>query len=400
MKIAFVYDVIYPYVKGGAERRYYELARRLNGEHEIHLWGMKFWDGPDVIRTEQGITLHGVCPPKELYVDGRRSISQAVYYSLRLFRPLLKVDFDLVVCSNIPFFPVFTCKIYALLKRKPLLVTWHEYWGNYWYQYLESWPKGFVAKTIEWLAARLPDRIVAVSEHTKTALVGHGVSPDEIEVVHNGINLAEIQSVSISAKKSDVIFVGRLIKEKNVDLLLQVIKRLKQRLPGIKCLIIGDGPERERLEQLNCQLGLEENIEFLGALDNHADVYSYMKASKIFVLLSEREGFGIVVPEANACGLPVVVAQTKHSAAYSLVSEGRSGFVVSLKLLEKIEDRLYHLLSENATRVKIAQMATNWAQQFDWSVSTQQTEQLYHQLTENHQMKRFALYNSTRTKDS
>lgn len=376
MKIAFVYDVIYPYVKGGAERRYYELARRLNGEHEIHLWGMKFWEGPDVIQNEAGVTLRGVCPPKALYVDGRRSIGQAVYYSLRLLRPLFKEEYDLIDCSNIPFFPIFSCKAYALLKRKPLVVTWHEYWGDYWYEYLESWPKGFVAKSIEWLAARLPDRIAAVSEHTKATLMAHGISPDKIEVVHNGINLAEIEAVPSAMETSDLIFAGRLIKEKNVDLLLRAVAELKQSLPDLKCLIIGDGPERAKLEQLSQALGLTSSVKFLGFLDRHDEVYSLMKSSKIFILLSDREGFGMVVPEANACGLPVVVARAAHSAATSLVNEGKSGFVVNLDAAE-IANQLYQLLSESTIYKTMTRTAVEWGQQFDWGISAQQTKQLH-----------------------
>jgi hypothetical protein len=74
MKIAFIYDVIYPYVKGGVEKRVWELATRLTRRgHDVHLFGMKFWDGEDILISE-GVFLHGVCPAKKLYVSGRRTI--------------------------------------------------------------------------------------------------------------------------------------------------------------------------------------------------------------------------------------------------------------------------------------------------------------------------------------
>ncbi len=379
MKIAFVYDVIYPYVKGGGERRYYELAKRLNAQHEIHLWGMKFWEGDDVIRNDNGLLLHGVCPPKVLYIDGRRSIYQAIYYSFRLISPLLKQDYDLIDCSNIPFFPVFVCKLYAVIKRKPLVVTWHEYWGDYWYAYLSSTWKGFIAKTIEWMSSRLPDKIVAVSKHTKTDLVLHKIPGHKIQVVHNGIDFAEIQAILASDNSSDVIFAGRLIKEKNVDRLIQIIHILKKSIPRIKCYIIGDGPERKRLEKLRVELGVEKNVELLGFLDKYHDVYSMMKASKIFVLLSEREGFGMVVPEANACGLPVVVVKARHSAASSLVKHGESGFICNLDTQE-IADQVYKLLTDDNTYATMKQAALEWAQLFDWDVAARSTKRIYEQL--------------------
>ena len=67
MKIAFVYDVVYPYVKGGVEKRIWEMSRRLAARgHEVHIYGMKYWDGPDNIQVE-GVMLHGVCAPMKLY---------------------------------------------------------------------------------------------------------------------------------------------------------------------------------------------------------------------------------------------------------------------------------------------------------------------------------------------
>ena len=83
MKIAFVYDVIYPYVKGGVEKRIWELAIRLSARgHNVHIVGMKYWDGPDSVEKD-GVTLHGICPSQTLYADGRRTIGEAIYFSAR-----------------------------------------------------------------------------------------------------------------------------------------------------------------------------------------------------------------------------------------------------------------------------------------------------------------------------
>lgn len=365
--------------RGGAERRYYELAKRLSLRHEVHLFGMKFWQGDDVVQRDDGVFLHGVCPPKELYVDGRRSIYQAIYFSVKLMLPLLKQDFDIVDCSSVPLFPIFTCKLYTMVWRKSLIVTWHEYWNDYWYKYLETNWKGFIAKTIELVTSKLPDRIVAVSEHTKIDLVSHKVPRDKVQILSNGIDYNEIQLVPVASNPSDVIFVGRLIKDKNVDVLMQVICHLKRSLPKIKCYIIGDGPERRSLGKLRVFLGLEENVKFLGFLNEHQEVYSLMKASKVFVLPSEREGFGVVVPEANACGLPVVVVRARHSAASSLVKSGESGIVCDLDA-RKIADIIYKILVDDVLLARMQQSSLRWARQFDWYVTAEKTEQVYQQL--------------------
>lgn len=104
MKIAYVHDVIYPYVKGGAERRVWEVSRRLAGRgHEVHIFGMKHWQGDDLVERD-GVFLHGVCPPGSLYVGGRRSISAAVRFSARLLPKLRGISTSSTPSSS-PTFP-------------------------------------------------------------------------------------------------------------------------------------------------------------------------------------------------------------------------------------------------------------------------------------------------------
>jgi glycosyltransferase involved in cell wall biosynthesis len=379
MKIAFVYDALYPYVKGGAERRYYELARALRPEHQVHLFGMRFWDGDDLIENEDGVCMHGVCPPKPLYVDGRRSIYQALYFSYRLILPLLRCDFDVVDCSSVPFFPILVCKAVAIVRRRPLFVTWHEVFGDFWRTYLGSDWKAFLARMIETVSSKLPDRIVAISEHTKADLELYGVPEDRIGVIHCGIDLEEILAAPVSSNVSDIMFAGRLIKDKNVDLLIQAIHLLSQSMPSIRCFIVGDGPERENLERLRADLELEGNIEFLGFLPDHKDVYGLMKASKLFVLPSAREGFGMVVPEANACGLPTIVVRARHNAAAWLVQDGVSGFVCDLDATS-IADSALTLLTDDGLRARLSHSADIWARRFDWKVAAEETLRIYGEL--------------------
>ena len=84
--------------------------------------------------------------------------------------------------------------------------------------------------------------------------------------------------------------------------------------------------KKKRLGVLAQKLNLEKNIKFLGLLEDHDDVYAIIKSSKVFVLPSAREGFGIVVIEANACGIPVITVDHKDNAARDLIEEGKNGF--------------------------------------------------------------------------
>ncbi|MCE7698475.1 MAG: glycosyltransferase family 4 protein, partial [Methanobacterium paludis] len=239
-----------------------------------------------------------------------------------------------------------------------LFITLHEVWGDYWYEYLGK--LGIFGKIVEKLTLYLTDRIITVSEKTNRDL--QAIRPLDGNVIPNGINLKEINFIKKSDKKSDVIFAGRLIKEKNVDLLIKAIDLVRKELPEIKCLIVGDGPERENLEKMVLDRNLSTNIEFTGFLGNHDDLISYMKSSKVFVLPSTREGFGIVVLEANACKLPVIVIKHKMNAACDLINNGKNGFVVE----PSDKDMAEKIIQGIKDKEKMKPHCTDFASQYDW----------------------------------
>ena len=104
MKIAMVYDAIYPWVKGGGEKRIYELSKRLVAQgHEVHLFGLNWWRGPEIIEKND-IILHGVCDKMELYVNGRRSISEAIIFSIKLLPALARERYDIIDVTAFPYF--------------------------------------------------------------------------------------------------------------------------------------------------------------------------------------------------------------------------------------------------------------------------------------------------------
>jgi len=371
MKIAFVYDAIYPYVVGGGEQRIWEIAKKLAQRgHQVHLFGMKYWDGEDVI-IKDGVYLHGVCRPQKLYVEGRRSIKEAIYFAREVVKPLLKEDFDIIDCQNFPYFPCFSAKFYALRRKNSILViTWLEVWNNYWYEYLGR--KGIFGKWIERMVVRLSKNMIAISESTKRGLLSIGARGN-IKIVPNGVDLEEINAVPSASDESDVIFAGRLIKEKNIDVLIKSIGLIKGAIPDISCFIIGDGPERSSLEKLTQDLGLEESIHFLGFLARSQDVFACMKSSKVLVLPSTREGFGIVVLEANACGLPVVTVRHPQNAASDLIIDGKNGFLCELNekdMAEKITIAL-------EARQNLFQGCVDYARNYDWDKVADMVEDVY-----------------------
>jgi glycosyltransferase involved in cell wall biosynthesis len=369
MKIAFVYDIIYPDVKGGVEKRVWELATRLTRRgHDVHLFGMKFWDGEDILIRE-GVFLHGVCPARKLYFGGRRTIWQVLYFGIHLISPLLKQRFDIIDCQQFPYFSCFSAKFFSKLKKIPLVITWHEVWGNYWYEYL-GW-KGFVGKTTERLVARLTSQNIAVSKTTAKNLNNLGLC-QKINIIPNGIDLTKIRSISPSFESWDIIFVGRLIREKHADLLIHAVTLLQHKNPDIRVVIIGEGPEYGKIKNLIDDKKMNDSIHMCGFYRNHDDLIAQLKSSKVFVLPSTREGFGITALEGLACGLPVVTVDHPANAVRDLITEN-NGFLCYLSaqdLADKISLALqHHAVMRGACIVS--------AESFDWDSITSDIESYY-----------------------
>ncbi|ANF22363.1 glycosyltransferase [Thermococcus piezophilus] len=202
LKIAFVYDVIYPGVKGGVEKRIYELVIRLARSHEVHVYGYKHWKGPKDMERN-GVYYHGLGNREKIYVFGKRNPLPMLRLAALLRRRIDELRrYDVVDVQNL-FYP----GAFALRDLSNAIITWHEFWGDYWLRY---WgPAGMVGKAVERTLFSF-DRHIAVSWKTKLDLLEASLRKP-ITVVPNGIDVELIRSIPPAELESDVIFVGRLI---------------------------------------------------------------------------------------------------------------------------------------------------------------------------------------------
>jgi glycosyltransferase involved in cell wall biosynthesis len=371
-KIALVYDAIYPYTKGGAERRYYELGKRL-GKHgfEVHLYGMKFWDGPKVIK-EDGLILHGMMKARPLYTkSGRRSIAQAILFGLSALQ-LLWADFDVIDCCGFPYFSLFPAKLAAVLRRKPLFATWHEVWGReYWEEYLGK--LGIFGYGVEKLASYIPNTVIAVSDMTSRQFIKELCANKTVHIIPNGIDYARISRLKPAEDASDVIYVGRLMDFKHVDMLIKAIGKFKQKGKIVQCLIVGEGPEEPKLRQLCDELKISKQVRWRGFTEHSDDVYALMKSSMVLVLPSSREGFGMVVLEANACGKAVLTANFSQNAARDLVHEGVNGLI-----FEPTIKNLAAVMGKTRTELKaLGHSAQEFSKAYDWNSLCNSLNEVY-----------------------
>ncbi len=373
MKVAIIYDVIYPYVKGGVEKRVWELATRLSRRgHDVHLYGMKFWEGNDIINRE-GVTLHGVCPAQNLYTKGRRTVREAISFGIALFFRLREDTYDIIDCQQFPFFSCIAAKYSTVLKKTPLVITWHEVWGDYWYTYLGL--AGFFGKLVECWVSRLTPAMVAVSATTAKNLRNlNGYK--NVQIIHNGVDLKRLNTIQPHDETSDIIFVGRLIKEKNVDLLVRAMGILSHEDKNYQLLIIGDGPERETIVQIICELSLEPQVRLIGFKENHDEIIARMKSAKMCVLPSTREGFGIAALEALACGIPVITVNHPANAIRDLITV-QNGRLCTLSA-EDLADKISGMLAQYK-EMKTACIAS--ANTFDWDSIASDLEAYYQSVT-------------------
>ena len=334
MRIAFVYDAAYPFVKGGGEKRIYEIAKRLAKKHDVDWITLKWWNGKDY--EFDGINYVGVGKWENLYTSNRRSIKEAIYFGIRVLPFLKREKYDVVDCAAFPYFSCFSARLSSLINRSKLFITWHEVWDDYWYEYLGK--TGFFGKIVERAVAKMKAKHIAVSNFTAKCLKKLGVK-DAI-VIPNGVDLKLVESIKPSENKWDIVFAGRLIKEKGVDEVLKIVANLLESGVKAKTLIIGDGPEREKVKKLAKELDISDLVCFKEFVPQKV-FYSILKSAKVFVLPSKREGFGITALEAMACKTPVVTLKHPMNAVVDLIDE--MGFGVYVER-QKLADAVLSLL--------------------------------------------------------
>jgi glycosyltransferase involved in cell wall biosynthesis len=366
--VAIVSDAIYPYHHGGKEIRYHELARRLTAHAEVDVYTMRWW-GEGAPEAVDGVGVHALCDRHELYSGGRRSIRQALFFAAACARLLFR-RFDVIEADHIPYLQLFVLKAIAVVRRKRLVATWHEVWGPaYWTAYLGG--RGRLAWMVERTSFRMPDAIVAASSETAERLRPYVRPGTPVHVAPNGIDRALVDAVPPLADGADVVFVGRLVAHKGVHLLLGALTLLRDEGFVLTARVIGSGPELGALRAEAVRLGLGGQVEFCPAMPAQADVFASIKGARVFVFPSQREGFGIAVLEALACGTPVVTTNAPDNLARHLVDRSGHG-VVCDPSSRAVADAIKTVLGAPPETSDLS-----WLDEYDWSTVTTTVMEAY-----------------------
>jgi glycosyltransferase involved in cell wall biosynthesis len=341
MRICIVYDCLFPYTVGGGERWYRSLAERLAQEgHEVTYLTLRQWsrgDRPDAV-GQMRVVAAG--PRMALYTaSGRRRILPPLVFGLGAFLHLIRHGrrYDVVDTGAFPYFALLAAAAVRPLHRYELVVDWFEVWSRkYWREYLGPLG-GRVGELVQRLCARVPQRAFCLSELHAARLRAEHVNGSV--TVLRGLYAGSQAPSAAEPVEPVVLFAGRLIPEKRVQLAIAAIAEAAERIEGLRARILGDGPDRAVLEAAIAERGLQETVSTPGFTDAE-EVPREMSRAMCLLLTSRREGYGLVVVEAAARATPSIVVAGEDNAASELIAPGVNGSVVATPDARAIADAI------------------------------------------------------------
>jgi glycosyltransferase involved in cell wall biosynthesis len=327
LRVCIVYDCLYPYTVGGAERWYRRLAERLAREgHQVTFLTRRQWAGTPT-RHPEGVEVVAVSSDAGLYDgDGKRRILPPLLFGWGVLRHLLARGraYDVVHTASFPYFSVLAATVARRRGRFALMVDWHEFWSRaYWRSYLGPLG-GEVGWRVQRLCLQTPQRPFCFAQVTAARLREAGVR-GEVTVLE-GEYEGPLQPAPPRPAGSVVVAVGRHIPEKRMPAAVAGVAEARRRLPDLQARIFGDGPDRPAVLAAIAEHGLEEQVLAPGFAPT-AEVEAGVASALCLLHPSSREGYGLVVLEAAAAGTPVVLAAGEDNAAVELIEEGVNGFV-------------------------------------------------------------------------
>ena len=336
---------------GGAELHLLEILRRAVRDGDRAVWLAERFPGAAPTATVQGIEVH------------RAGSWYNAHLALgALYRDRFRRErFDLVLedINKVPFYA-------PLYARAPVLAVVPHLCGATVFREAPPPVAALVwahESLIPLVYRRTP--FLAISESTRDDLIARGIDPKQVSVVRCGLT-QEAYGVRVppeSRRDPVVVFVGRLRRYKGAQYAIRAFSRVLARVPEARLRIVGDGPYRATLEALARREGVSARVEFLGAVSAGAKVDA-LNTAQVALAPSPKEGWGLTVIEANACGAPVVASRSP--GLVESVRDGETGLLVPHGDVEALAGAIVRLLSDAPLRLRLAAAGVRWAGTFDW----------------------------------
>jgi glycosyltransferase involved in cell wall biosynthesis len=220
------------------------------------------------------------------------------------------------------------------------------------------------------LAHRRVRLMICNSTDLATGTLERDIDPPPIMVIPNGVDLDRYAPVPLPSEPV-IVVVANLIGYKRHDLFLRALEVVARRIGGVRAVLVGDGPERDRLEALALRLGISDRVDFRGKV---ADPRDAVGSARVAALTSVHEGIPNALLEAMAMGRPCVA--TAVGGVPEMITDGVEGFLVG-DHPEAIADRLIHVLTVGDAAERMGRAARERAADFDWKKVTERTQDVY-----------------------
>jgi glycosyltransferase involved in cell wall biosynthesis len=343
---------------GGAEVHLREVFTRIAGRgHDVTLL-CSAYDGAPRKEVRDGI---------RIIREGGRRLFNVV--APRVLHDLVRSErFDVVVedMNKIPFF-------LPLLTSLPVVVQIHHLFGTSVFHEVNpavaTYVWGMERAAVGMLRRRrIP--IIVGSNSTRDELLGYGCRPDDVEVVHYGFDLKTFTPGGSRHPSPMIGYLGRLKRYKSVDHLLEAIPAVLRTVPDLTVRIVGDGDDRPRLEAVSARLGLEKVVEFTGFVPEQTKV-DILRRLWFGVMPSVKEGWGLTVLEANACGTPVIASRVP--GLREAVLDGETGLLYPYGDRGALSEAMLRLLTDAPLRERFAAESLKRAALFTWDRAADET---------------------------
>jgi len=355
-------------VTGGVEARCFNVAKGLSKRNKVKV--ITSWQkGQKREDKFSGIEVYRVGPHHDY------SHSGSLFSRLRFARALVKkgTEFsDVDVVDGYSFLTYLPAYEIARKLKKPSVITYHETWIGEWVRNKgiftgvpgEIWERRVLSKRYS--------KIISVSNFTKNALMKKGVN--NIVVIPNGVDLKKFEKIK-AKKQTTICCISRLTPQKKIDDLVRAVALVKKEISDVRCKIIGKGPELEKLKKLVKELKIEKNVEFLGFVEKSDDVVKILKSSDIFCLPTILEGFGMVVIEAMASGVPYVCSDIEPLK--EVTSNGKGGLLFKAEDYVDLSVKIVKLLRDKKLYAEKIKEGSVLVKKYDWNLITKEIEKVY-----------------------
>jgi len=362
---------------GGGEKRAKEVTGRLADRgHDVTVACGRTDQGLSKWTTSQGCLIrHITCAPEYLLQFPRVGFYLPRYLFAFTSLPVLcyllfEEDYDIVVENMTPY-PTLTV-ILAKLFGVPIVAVQHEFHGDDAAEMYDPLT-GRIQLLVQNLLRLFDyDRVIVPTRHVRAQLSAYGVPWGRIDVVPNGINYERFARETEDRDRKRLVTVSRLGTRKGVDDVLRAFATVREEHPDATLDIVGSGPERDTLEELASRLDVGECVTFHGYVSHERKV-ELLNRADLFLFASRQEGFGLVLLEAMAAGLPVVARELP--VYHDFFEDEVNGYLVAGEQAQtEIDTRTVELLENRSRVTQIRKHNERTAERYGWDNTAQMTE--------------------------